>query len=67
VGSGGGGSFEPGPPLPGIGTEELSYDRALALPNANYFAAPAPIAAIIETLAGDLFKPDPWIVTPGSP
>jgi hypothetical protein len=54
-------------PLPGIGTEELSYDRALALPNANYIAAPAPIATIIDTLTGDLFKPDPWIVTPGSP
>lgn len=67
VGSAGGLSPEPGPSLPGIGTEELSYDQALALPNANYFAAPAPIATIIETLTGDLFKPDPWIVTPGSP
>jgi len=66
VGSVGGSGFEP-TPLPGIGTEELSYDQALALPNANYFTAPAPIAAIIETLTGDLFKPDPWIVTPGSP
>lgn len=67
VGSVGGTGLESGPVPPGIGTEELSYDRALALPNANYFAAPAPIAAIIETLTGDLFKPDPWIVTPGSP
>jgi hypothetical protein len=48
-------------------TEEFAYDQALANPSANYLAAPAQLAAIIETLEGDLFEPDPLVVTPGSP
>jgi hypothetical protein len=43
------------------------YGEALAIPSANYLAAPAQIATMIETLQGDLFEPDPLFVTPGSP
>jgi hypothetical protein len=48
-------------------TEEFAYDQALTAPSASYLAAPAEIATIIETLQGDLFEPDPLVVTPGSP
>ena len=43
------------------------YDEALAIPSPNYLPAPAQIATMIETLQGDLFEPDPLVVTPGSP
>ena len=48
-------------------TEEFEYEQALAIPSSNYLAAPEPLAAIIETLQGDLFDPDPLVVTSGSP
>jgi hypothetical protein len=48
-------------------TEIGAYGQALASPDADYLAAPAQIATIIETLQGDLFVPDPLVVTPGSP
>ncbi len=54
-------------PMPTNGSEEIAYDEALAIPNPNYIAAPAQIAAIIDTLQGDPFKLDPLVVTPGSP
>lgn len=44
-----------------------SYAHALAIPSQNYLAAPLQLAAMIETLQGDLFEPDPLVVTPGSP
>jgi hypothetical protein len=46
---------------------EYAYDQSLALVNQSYLSQPAQIAAIIEALQGDLFDPDPLIVTPGSP
>jgi hypothetical protein len=58
------------PPIsttPSNGSEEIAYDEALAFANPNYVAAPAQIAAIIDTLQGDPFKLDPLVVTPGSP
>ncbi|HYQ00317.1 MAG TPA: hypothetical protein VER96_16690 [Polyangiaceae bacterium] len=47
-------------------TESEAYERALAIPSDNYLAVPERIAAMIETLQGDLFEPDPLVVTPGS-
>src|SRR6478609_3505590 len=47
-------------------TESDAYERALAIPSDNYLAVPERIAAMIETLQGDLFEPDPLVVTPGS-
>jgi hypothetical protein len=47
--------------------EWMVYEQALALPSANYLPMPQQIAAIIETLQGDLFEPDPLVVKPGSP
>jgi hypothetical protein len=49
------------------GKDVFAYEQALATPSANYLAAPAQIAAIIEMLQGDLFEPDPLVVSPGSP
>jgi hypothetical protein len=49
------------------GTEQSAYEQALAIPNPNYLPAPMQIATMIETLQGDLFEPDPLVVTPGSP
>ena len=47
---------------------ELSaYQQALAIPTSNYFDAPPQLAALIDKLQGDLFEPDPLVVTPGSP
>jgi hypothetical protein len=51
----------------GFPTEEIAYDNALAIPSADYLSSPAQIATIIQTLQGDLFEPDPLVVTPGSP
>ncbi|HEY0467062.1 MAG TPA: hypothetical protein VGC79_22825, partial [Polyangiaceae bacterium] len=48
-------------------TELSAYEHALAIPSDNYLAAPDRIAAMIETLHGDLFELDPLVVTPGSP
>lgn len=42
-----------------------SYLRALALASDNYLPASAQIAKIVDTLEGDLFEPDPLLVTPG--
>jgi hypothetical protein len=53
--------------MPTNGSEEIAYDEAVAIPNANYVAAPAQIAAIIRTLQGDPFELDPLVVKPGSP
>jgi len=47
--------------------ELFAYEQALAIPSDNYLAVPERIAAMIETLQGDLFEPDPLVVTPGSP
>lgn len=49
------------------GTEQFAYEGCLVAPNADYFPAPAQIAAIIDTLQGDLFESNPLVVTPGSP
>ena len=49
------------------GTEEYAYIAALVEADADYFPQPAQIGAIIDTLQGDVFEPDPLIVTPGSP
>lgn len=49
-------------------SDEISaYQRALAIPSANYLPSPATLASLIETLQSDLFDPDPLLVTPGSP
>jgi hypothetical protein len=75
-GSGGKGpsSFEPAPGAgfsgagaPIASSDQSLYEQALAIPSANYLAAPAQIAAMIDTLTGDLFEPEPLLVTPGSP
>jgi hypothetical protein len=47
--------------------EVLLYEQALAIPSSNYLPVPQQIAAIIETLQGDLFEPNPLVVKPGSP
>jgi len=53
---------------PQASLSELSaYEMSLAIPSDNYLAVPERIAAMIETLQGDLFEPDPLVVTPGSP
>ncbi len=50
------------------GTNEIfTYEQSLAIPSEYYIPEPAQIAALIETLQGDLFEPDPLIVNPGSP
>jgi len=49
------------------GVELFAYQQALAIPSDNYLPVPERIAAMIETLQGDLFELDPLIVTPGSP
>lgn len=52
----------------GPATSELdAYERSLAIPSENYLAVPGRIATMIETLQGDLFEPDPLVVTPGRP
>jgi hypothetical protein len=48
-------------------TELSAYEQSLAIPSDNYLAVPERIATMIETLQGDLFDPDPLVVTPGSP
>ncbi len=48
-------------------TELAAYEQSLAIPSDNYLAVPERLAAMIETLHGDLFEPDPLVVTPGSP
>ncbi|MEI9935945.1 MAG: hypothetical protein WDO69_01845 [Pseudomonadota bacterium] len=48
-------------------TELSAYEQALAIPSDDYLAVPERIAALIETLQGDLFELDPLVVTPGSP
>ncbi|HEX7453726.1 MAG TPA: hypothetical protein VF294_15650, partial [Polyangiaceae bacterium] len=48
-------------------TELSAYQRALAIPTADYFDAPPQLAALIDKLSGDVFEPDPLVVTPGSP
>jgi hypothetical protein len=50
-----------------VASEEFAYENALAIPSADYLSAPAQIASMIQTLQGDLFEPDPLVVTPGSP
>ena len=50
-----------------LGTELSAYEQALAIPSDNYLAVPERIAAMIETLQGDLFEPEPLVVIPGSP
>jgi len=47
-------------------TELSAYEQSLAIPSDNYLAVPERIAAMIETLQGDLFDPEPLVVTPGS-
>jgi hypothetical protein len=48
-------------------TELEAYERSLAIPSDNYLAVPERIATMIETLQGDLFEPDPLLITPGNP
>jgi hypothetical protein len=48
-------------------TEISAYEAALAIPSDNYLPAPERIARMIDTLQGDLFEPDPMLVTPGAP
>ncbi|MEO6602169.1 MAG: hypothetical protein ABIQ16_19970 [Polyangiaceae bacterium] len=45
----------------------MTYEQALAIPSANYLPFPQQVAAIIQTLQGDLFDPYPLVVKPGSP
>lgn len=52
---------------PSAPDEISTYEQAVAIPSQNYLPVPAQIAAIIETLQGDLFEPNPLIVNPGSP
>jgi len=47
-------------------SELSAYEKSLAIPSDNYLAVPERIAAMIETLQGDRFTPDPLVVTPGS-
>jgi hypothetical protein len=49
------------------GSELLAYQKALASPTPDYFDAPPQLSALIDKLQGDLFEPDPLVVTPGSP
>ncbi len=49
------------------GTERFAYGGTLVVASPDYFPEPEQIGAIIDTLQGDLFEPDPLIVTPGSP
>jgi len=44
-----------------------AYERSLAIPSDNYLAVPQRIAAMIDTLQGDLFEPDPLVVNSGRP
>ena len=48
-------------------TEAFAYEQALAFPNALYATSPPDLAALITKLQGDLFEPEPLVVTPGSP
>lgn len=45
--------------------EVSSYLRALALPSEYYLPNVTQLAAIVDTLEGDLFEPDPLVVVPG--
>jgi hypothetical protein len=53
--------------LPPSASEIFAYEQALAIPSANYLPVPEQIAAVIQTLQGDLFEPDPLVVKLGSP
>jgi hypothetical protein len=48
-------------------SEQIAYERSLAIPSDNYLPLPAQLATMIETLQGDLFELDPLVVNPGSP
>jgi hypothetical protein len=49
-----------------VQTDEMgAYDGSLAMPSVNYLPTPEAIAALIATLNGDLFEPDPLVVRPG--
>jgi hypothetical protein len=48
-------------------SELFAYQHALAIPTPDYFDAPPQLAELIDKLQGDLFEPDPLVVTPGSP
>jgi hypothetical protein len=54
---------------PGLaaGGELFAYEQALSIPSENYLAVPERIAAMIDTLRGDLFEIEPLVVAPGSP
>lgn len=45
--------------------EQGRYEAALAMPSPAYLPAPAQLAALIDTLRGDLFEPAPLVVRPG--
>jgi len=47
-------------------SDVTAYQQALAIPSDLYLPVPAQLAAMIETLQGDLFEPDPLRVNPGS-
>lgn len=52
-------------PGPGALDERSAYEAALAMPSPAYVPAGSPLATLIDTLKGDLFEPDPFIVRPG--
>lgn len=45
--------------------EQGRYEAALSMPSPAYLPAPAQLAALIDTLRGDLFEPDPLVIRPG--
>jgi hypothetical protein len=48
-------------------TDVSAYEQSLAIPSENYLPIPERIAAMIDTLQGDLFDPNPLLVTPVKP
>jgi hypothetical protein len=49
----------------GLQDEKAAYEAALAMPSPAYLPAGAPLATLIDTLKGDLFTPEPFVVRPG--
>jgi hypothetical protein len=46
-------------------SELSAYEEALAMPSEYYLPAPAAIEALIATLEGGVFEPDPLVIQPG--
>ncbi len=49
-----------------FGDLPADYANTLALPSDSYVPTPRNLVTLIEALEGDLFEPDPRVVTPGS-